>query len=233
MTENIEKISKFIPLISILILLSSVIRNYIFYQSFGISINEYINLTEFTLLFINDLSFYILTIPFFFMYLPFIYIRKFVREKYGAEHFNFERTKKLSEFVMLTSIFSSIMIFILDFSLQVQLNLLQTFITIFFSSLLLWFDKDVEFSKKYSLIVASFMLILFPILKAINDVDKIENKNFYNEVSFIYNNKEIHSNKEQIFLGKTNEYLFLYNSKTKYTEVFRNSDINNFKIKKL
>ncbi|MDR4954246.1 hypothetical protein REB14_18860 [Chryseobacterium sp. ES2] len=233
MTENIEKISKIIPIFSILILFSSIIRNFIFYQYFGININEYIGLSEFTLLFINDLAFYLISILSFLIYLPFIYVKDYFRRKYSEEILRFTNTKKIAKTVMVLAVINSILIFIIDFPLDIQLYFLQTFIIAFFASLLLWLDKSIEFSKKYSLIFISSLLIIFPIIKAFTDINNIENEKPYNEIIFNYNNKQIQSNKYFLFLGKTNEYLFLYNKSTKYTEVFKMSEINNLKIRKL
>jgi hypothetical protein len=43
-----DKILKAIPLISLLILICSLVKNYIYYEYFGININEFIGLSEFS-----------------------------------------------------------------------------------------------------------------------------------------------------------------------------------------
>lgn len=233
MQDKIERYSKLIPIISLLILFSSITRNYIYYQNFGININEYIGLSEFPLLFINDLTFYLFSIGFFIIYLPIIYVRTFYRNKYGAEHFTFEPTKKASKSIIVIIITSCTIIMFQKYSLEVKLLMLQTSLVIIFAGILLIIDKNLEFSKIYISIVSSIFLITFSIFKAYIDISKIENNKEDNSVYFENNSKKIFSNKIIMYLGKTNEYIFVYNKSTKYTQVFKSSEVSNFRIKNL
>lgn len=90
---------------------------------------------------------------------------------------------------MVLAVINSILIFIIDFPLDIKLYFLQTFIIAFFASLLLWLDKSIEFSKKYSLIFISSLLIIFPIIKAFTDINNIENEKPYYGIIFNCNNK--------------------------------------------
>ncbi|RXM37509.1 hypothetical protein BOQ62_22220 [Chryseobacterium sp. CH21] len=70
-------------------------------------------------------------------------------------------------------------------------------------------------------------------LNAFSEVSKIERGKINYQISFISDNKEFKTNKTQIYLGKTKNFIFIYNSKTKETLVSNFDDIKDFKIKKL
>lgn len=85
-----DKILKAIPLISLLILICSLVKNYIYYEYFGININEFIGLSEFPLLFISEIKLYLIFIISLIIMLPFIFLKtllkKTLEKKYS--HFN-------------------------------------------------------------------------------------------------------------------------------------------------
>lgn len=233
MNNFIEKVSKILPFLSLIILLSSIIKNYTYYFNFGININEYIDLSEFPLLFINDFSFYLFFLLSFLIYFPLIYLRIYIRNRFGAQYFTFTLTKKISKFAIPIIILTIIYICFKDTSLDIKLSSIENYIVIFFVTLLFYLDKDLKFSKNYYFIVASFLMILFSMFSAFSEISKIEQGKIHFQVSFIFDNKELKTNNTQIYLGKTKNYIYIYDKKLKETSIYNFEELKNFKIKKL
>lgn len=224
----IESLKKYLPLISILILISSILKNTIYYDHFNIKINQYVTITEFPLLFIEDLNFYLIYILSFLAYLPFIYIRIWAREKFGEKFMTFTLTQMYSKYIIivyiitiLTSVFSKINLL----SLQYQIIVLAAF-------LILYLDKSLDFSLKYFATVSSILIIYISISNAYIEIENIEKRKVKFSVEFCYDSQKIIADRNYIFIGKTNNFLFMYNYKNKTSEVFENPKISNFKIKK-
>lgn len=232
MLNVFDKISKIIPLVSILILLSSIIKNQIYYDFFGININEYTNLSEFTTLFISDLKFYLIYISSLLIYLPFIYIRSYFRTKYGKQYFSFSLTKKVSKYLIIALIISIVLTIFIKSDLSSKLEWIQIYIIMLFSIVLLYIDKDVNYSQKYCFISCSILLILFSLSKSYIDIERINKGKASHQIQFTNNNLKYNSNSEHLYLGKTKEYIFLYNKKSKTTQIFKTSDINSLMIRK-
>lgn len=230
MNSIIEKTSKLIPFLSILILLSSIIKNYIYYFNFGININEYIELSEFPLLFINDFSFYFAFIISFLLFFPFVYIKIYVRDKLGST-IPFSFTKKFTKAALPSLIIVIIYNCLKDAPLDIKLSSIENFIVIFFAILLLYLDKDLTFSKNYYFIVSSILMLFFSALNSVSDIYKVENNKIKLYVSFEIDNEIISTNNEKIYLGKTKNYIYVYNKKLKETEVFNFEEVKNFKVK--
>ena len=136
MISSFEKISKIVPIVSLLIVFSSIVKNQIYYESSGININEFINLSEFPILFINDLKFYLFYIFSLIMLLPFIYVRTYFRNKYGEKNFTFSKTKMFSKAIIIGMIGSIILTLFNDTDLTIKLTLIQSNIIMIFAATL-------------------------------------------------------------------------------------------------
>jgi len=227
-----ESVEKFLPLLSIVILLSSILKNYIYFSNFNININEYIDLSEFPLLFINDVLFYLLFIISFLIYLPFIYLRTYFRNKFGSKYFNFNHTNKFIKISVPSIIILTIITCFGNSPLDIKLAQIMVYLPLVLAFLLLYLDKDLEFSKKYCLIVSIILMFVFSIFNAFSDIYKVENTKVKQKVTFNVDNKNIKTDKlKNIYLGKSRNFLFIYNKQTKETEVYKFEDIENFKIK--
>ncbi|MEJ8591486.1 hypothetical protein JSO54_09590 [Riemerella anatipestifer] len=222
MKDTVEKLLKFLPLLSIIILLSSILKNYIYFSNFSVNINEYIDLSEFPLLFINDVLFYFLFIISFIIYLPFIYARTYFRNKYGSENFSFKYSNKFTNFAIPAVIILTIYTCFDNSPLDIKLIKIMIYLTLIFAFILLYLDKDIEFSKNYCLVFSIFFMFLFSVFNAFSDIYKIENGKAKQEVSFEINDELIKTDKlNNIFLGKSRSFIFIYNKKTKETEVYK------------
>ncbi|WP_185290166.1 hypothetical protein [Chryseobacterium lactis] len=233
MSDFLEKASKIIPFLSIIILLSSIIKYYTFYFNFGININEYTELSEFPLLFINDLFFYLVFIISFIFYFPFVYLRIYIRQKFNSNIFTFSVTKYFTKFSLPVIILIILNICFKDIPLDIKLNSIETYIVTFFALLLIYLDKDITYSKNYFFIITIFLMLSFSMLNAFSEISKIERGKISHQISFTSDNKEIKTTSTQIYLGKTKNFIFIYNNKIKETIVYKFDEIKDFKIRKL
>lgn len=191
----IESLKKHLPLISILILVSSILKNTIYYDFFSIKINQYVTLTEFPLLFIEDLDTYLIYILSFLLYFPFIYIRIWAREKFGEKHMTFTLTKRLSIVVIplcIGAIAKSIFI-------NKDLMILQNEVIIFAAFFILYLDKSLDYSLKYFSVVSSILIIFISICNAYEKIEKVEKGKTNFHVQFFYEAQQFVTNKNYVF----------------------------------
>ncbi|NMH24677.1 hypothetical protein [Flavobacterium solisilvae] len=232
MTEKIERILKVIPLISIIILLSSLIKNYIYYEYFGININEFISLSEFPLLFISEIKIYLIFTGLLFAVLPFIYIRNYTQKKFGEKNFTYSLTKTFTTIFILVFPVKIILILFTEKDILIIIDQCQKSLILFFVSILFVLKKEPIFLNKLYLFFCVLSLFIFSVTKAYIDIEKIKrNKPYYN-IEFVFENKIYKTKKNYIFLGKTHENIFIYNLKNNYTEVYNLKEVKFFKIKK-
>ena len=79
-------------------------------------------------------------------------------------------------------------------------------------------------------IILFFLFLLYGWKESSN----VKNNNgllFSKNIKFFYKNKNITSDKNNIFIGETSEYLFMYDKKINETHVYNKSDLENFSIK--
>jgi hypothetical protein len=141
----------------------------------------------------------------------------------------FTLTRKFSGFMVIVSI---IPILITIFSKK-DLLTIQYQIIVLAAFLILYLDKSLDFSLKYFAAVSSILILSISICNAYIEIENIEKGKTKLSVEFCYDSQQILADKNYIFIGKTNNFLFMYNYKNKTSEVFENSKISNFKIKKL
>ena len=232
MKNSIEQISKSIPFIATLILISSVIKNSFFYSNFGINISEFIDLSEFPLLFINDLPFYLIFLISLLSYLPFIYLRTYFRNKYGSEHFTFSKTKKFAELMIPSLILLIFITVFFKYPLEIKLTLIQSFVVSIISLILLYVDGSIEFSKKYIFWSCISCMLLFSGMSAFSEISEIESGKIKKCVLFDFNGINVETNNKIVFLGKTKNFVFIYDISKKETQIFDFNQIKNFSIKK-
>jgi hypothetical protein len=228
-----DKFTKIISITSITILISSIIKNYIYYTHFNININEFIGITEFPLLFINDIYFYLVLIIIFWCYLPLINLRNFLRIKYKDLNLKFKRTKLIIKLLIAIFIILILINCFLNIPLDEKLFEISIYLMSIFSIMVFYLDKDNLISRNYYFIGSLILIIIFSVLIGFSDIYKIENKRVKYSVSFRINNETFETNtKNYIYLGKTNEYIFILDKSKEQTFVYKFEDINNFNIKR-
>lgn len=233
MYTKIEKQLKYIPAISLLILISSLIKNYIYYDYFGININEFTSLSEFTLLFVSEIKFYLIFILSLIIFLPFIFFKNYIQTKFGEKIFSFTLTTSFTSILILSFPIRIIMTIINENDIVVIIEKCQDWLILFFISILLLIKKDTIFIRNLYLFFCFISLLIFSITKPYIDIEKVKRNQPNYNVEFISENKNYKTKRNYIYIGKTHEYLFIYNLNNKYTEIFKIQEIKNLKIKKL
>lgn len=232
MISTFEKIPKLIPLLSLWILFSSIIKNQLYYDNFGININEFINLSEFPILFISDFTTYASYLLYFLTFLGIVYVKAYYRKLYG--HFPFPTVKKLGLIaIILIPVIIVLQLFFFNMNIYLKLQLIQTEIILLLVGILLYLDKDIKFSKKYYIVSCSILLLILSFFKSNIDILKIEEgKTSYN-IQFISNTLAYESTSDYLYIGKTHDYIFMYDKKNRLTEVFKTAEITGLKLQKL
>jgi len=231
---NSEAIIKFIPLISIFLLICGATNIFFYYSHFGFDIFLFIE--NFEIISLN-FQFVIILIIKTILLIPIIYllingISKILMKITKIKSSDFHK-KDFLELYLWFNISITVLIIYEYYSLS-----FEEFIHVFKINLLVILYSAVvyivlEKTKDYKSIIIK---ILFPILifgfSILNGMDDaIQNKNADNYiVDFNYNNTYITSNKNIKLIGKTNKYLFMYSSSQKETLIYETDKISNLRI---
>lgn len=233
MQAKIEENLKYIPVISLFILISSLIKNYIYYDYFGININEFASLSEFTLLFVSEIKLYLTFILSLIIFLPFIFLKNYTQTKFGEKNFSYTLTKSFTTFFILLFPIRIIMTIINENDIVTIIEKCQNWLILLFISILLLIKKDTKFIRNLYLFFCVLSLLIFSITKPYIDIEKVKRNIPNYNVEFVFENINYKTKKDYIFIGKTHEFLFIHNLKNNYTEVFKIQEIKKFKIKKM
>lgn len=233
MYAKLEENLKYIPIISLLILISSLIKNFIYYDFFGININEFTSLSEFTLLFVSEIKLYLLFILSLIISVPFVFLKNYTETKFGERTFSYTLTKLVTSLIILSFPIRIIIIIVNENDIILLIEQCQEWLILFFVSILLFVKYDIKFIRKLYLSFCVLSLLIFSITKPYIDIEKILRNNPNYQIEFINENRIYKTKKNYIYIGKTHEYLFIYNLNTRYTEIFKIEEIKDFKIKKL
>lgn len=229
---TVDKILKTIPLITLLILICSLVKNYIYYEYFGININEFISLSEFSLLFISEIKLYLIFIISLIIFLPFIFLKNFAQKNFGEKIFSFSLTKSFSIIFILVFPLRILRTIFTENDLLIIIEKCQQDLIFLFVTILLVINNDIKVIRKLYLFFCTISLIIFSITKAYVDIEKIKRNLTNYEVEFNYENYHVKTEKDYIYVGKTHEYIFIFNNSKKQTEIYKTGEIKNLKIKK-
>lgn len=230
---QIEKTLKFIPVISLFILISSIIKNYIYYDYFGININEFTSLSEFTLLFISEIKLYLIFILVLILFLPIILLRNYTQAKFGEKNLSYSLTYAFTSICLILCPVKIIMIMLNENDNIILIKESQNWLIIFFISILFLVKKDITLLKNLYLFFCVITLLIFSTSKAYTDIENVKKNKPNYEIEFVYENKIYKSKTNYIFIGKTHDYIFIHNLRNKYTEIFKIQDVKLLKLKKL
>lgn len=230
---QVEKILKFIPLISLFILINSIIKNYIYYDYFGININEFTSLSEFPLLFISEIKLYMIFILALILFLPIILLRNYTQSKFGEKNFSYSLTYAFTSICLILCPIKIIMIILNENDNIIIIKESQNWLIIFFISILFLAKKDITLLKNLYLFFCVLSLFIFSTTKAYIDIENVKRNKPNYEIEFVYENKIYKSKTNYVFIGKTHDYIFIHNLRNKYTEIFKIQEVTMLKLKKL
>lgn len=87
--------------------------------------------------------------------------------------------------------------------------------------------------KKFEILELPFMCFIIIFTQSYSAAYNIRGGNPVYEVEFTYNNKSIRTNKELVYVGGTQSYVFLRDRKVHKNLVYKNDKIENFTIEKI
>lgn len=221
-----EKLLQKISIISIIILLCGVLKFNIYYSQFNINVNEYIDITEFTVLFIDDFLFLLLC-----FFTPLIFILVSMSINYIIKKFQFEffYTKVGLIFIILNSLHEIYKLS--DDYINELLIIKVNVLIIIFSFLIIYIDFDIKKIKKVFIIVPVVFFFLSSIIDPIIEAVALKKGIGTKKVEFMINgNNKIETNKRLIYLGRTKSFIFLYDKSNNLSFVYKNDELFSFKL---
>lgn len=209
--KRVDYLSKIVPLGGILIVLCSAIKLNIYYSNFNINITEYLNLSEYPTLFIDDLLGYsiVFGVGLILAFLGDQDVQENTKLDYSK--YKNKRRRLIITFIFI-SIITIILIIVVD-SIIYKLSILKFASIPFLMNVyayLLWVDTEFRFGFKFFIILA---IIVYSLLDGYIDANKIiENQNEHLYL-ITYNNEIIETNNNMCFLGKSEKFIYLYRIK--------------------
>lgn len=240
-TRSLESTIKFFSIIYIILFTSGILYNYFFFRHFGITITEYIDLSEALLLFIPMLTEYI----FGFCLIPVISLMliRYKQSKREDEEYNTpEIMADIGQYVFVLIGYSVIatLLYIASLfipslryysSLPFYIGILLA-LPLILDLILVYLEKkkiiNLQKSIRISIygIVAFVVSILIAVKIEIKNIDRYKNitKPRF-EIIFTDKSQNLKSTSEHYYLGRTKNYLFIYNFTLNQCRVLKTEDI--------
>lgn len=232
--ERVEILSKIIPIGGIYIILCSSIKLILFYKQFNISITDYLSIGEYATLFIDDIVYYLAVFGIgILLYEIDPYLNK---EPYQeSENHDFKKYKKEKKWIILTSGIVTIIIIILLFyadSFYLKLEVIKSglfLLLVLIRSYLLFVKTSFKISYRGVYLIA---ILYFSTIDGFIDANKIiENEDNLNYV-ITFENIIINTNDDLHYLGKSENFIYLYNLKNNEAMVYPTSKLDKIQIVK-
>lgn len=209
-----DSLGFYIPLGSALLIFASAVKNVLVHAAFGIAIVRYINLSELFLLIIVD----VVQIS-----IIFILIGLFVTalERDSLEEPNENLSKGSEAFNLITTmlwflIFLSVLVFLLFFGKDISAAVIAgTLLGLFIISLMFFIYLIGNISKRvknaFIFFFSLFSIMLLMGAQAFHEIHKYRTQAEGRVFTFFLEDEVITTDKNLIYIGKTLDYLFLYN----------------------
>lgn len=223
--EKIEKLIKLLPFGSIFVLFCSSINLVIYYKTFNIPIVDYIGIQEFITSFIDDLLFY-LCIFGIGVFLTLFDIIQNENQNFPLKSDTPEDYKNERRIFLILSIITLLLIIGLSIyndskSKSIEIICVGLFV---FLGFLRVFLSSTKLTIPYTLFIVTG-IVLYTIMYGYSDAYKIiENKDKL-KYTIVFKKKTYLTDKNLKYVGKTENFLFLYNLKSKRTTILKNDDL--------
>lgn len=228
---NLENLSKFLPLGSLFIILCSAIKLVIYYKIFDITIVDYLEAQEYLTLFIDDI---ILYLGVFAIGLTFYLLTIF--DSFGkAKTSNpLQEAKPGNKYLSyaLNIIISLLCIFIVytlfnDESKSRKAVLIGTSVFGILTFIYFHYINNKQFSY---LVYIAITIFVYSIMYGFQDGFEILEKEKLKNYEFQFDDEKIKTDSTLHYLGKSKNYLFLYNSKDSISEIFKLNNVNKIRV---
>lgn len=236
MTETIGKYIKLLPIATLILIVASSIKLAVYYSVFNINIVDYLVVSEYIPLFIDDLHslMYVLGALFLGFTLGDLARKKKVKEKGKNKEDNesdgFNKLKRYSYFFFIVAMVISISIISYNNrnSISVILEKANAIFIVFMIAVLMLLTTYKKISK-IPFILWLLTLVFAPIIiNAYNEAYTIIDGR--EELRHIIKVNNAKLNPELILLGSSNKYIFLYDKKNKESIIKPISGIDEIRI---
>ena len=225
--EYVKENMQLFPLLAIAFYSVGFIRLKGYYQTFGIQIENYVNIND---LIFQSIYIFLLMLILLFLFFLFIKIFEFFTKNVKIEN-------KVIWFILFIQIILLITYFISSVkNLDGSQYLIYAMMVLFFY--LIYYEKDYEgflnYYKLKSIVVILFLSLFFLIGvfgHGVRDGMAVRQRKKNNNVSFEYKGELYSTLHPSLHLiGETSEYIFLFNKVSNRSLVFRKEGINNIQF---
>lgn len=228
--EKFEKIGHLLPFGSIFILFCSSIKLVIYYKVFNVPIVDYIGIQEFLTSFIDDLLFYLIIFGAgIFLYIFDIYKNdnnSSLKSDSPEEYKNERRIALALSIIILILIIGTVQ-FSDSISHSIEIICVGLFV---FLGMFRIFLSSTKITIPYPVFII-VGIIIYTIMYGYTDAYKIiENKDRLSYI-VVLKDKTYLTDKNLKYIGKTENFLFFYNLKSKRTTILKNDDLIKISIK--
>ncbi|MFC4477864.1 hypothetical protein [Flavobacterium chungangensis] len=229
--EKIEKLIPLLPVGSIFILFCSSIKLIIYYKTFNIQIVDYIEIQEFITSFIDDLLLYSCI----FGITIILYLYDFIQDSnqdYSLKSDTPELYKNERRITLIISIIILITIIVSAYYSNSTSKLTTTICvgSFLFLSTFRIYLSSTTMALPFPLFIMT-IIIIYTIMYGSTDAYKIiENKDQLN-YTIVFKEKTYYTDKNLKYIGKTGNFLFLYNLKSKRATILKNDELIKINIK--
>jgi len=229
--NNFESISKIIPFGGILILFFSSSNLVIYYNVFNISINDYLSLTEYPTLFIDDILYYILIFG--------AGVISYFISPYSEYNLDYSKIKDYSIFkivrriILIITIILIIIFGFIIYETEILSKKLQFVEMGGFFVLLLFYNYAAYTKIKFNYLVFIFSaLLLYCPLDGYIDAQKILENDIKRSYEITIGSKKIKTNDNFKYIGKSEKYVFFYDLKKEKSTILPLENLKKIEVKK-
>lgn len=242
-----EKIIESSVVIGALLIFFGFLKQYWYYNSFGIPIHQYLSLDEILILFFADLAYICELVLWVSLYIVFLCVLlKVINLIWGNKINSNVEISDTNDTVgnVLDNLFENKKIVFWIFIISLLLTVIGVFWFYYTNSLtsiiylalfscqtvlsfLDWLKNGIKMELSIIVIVVMGLFVLL-YCKNINDVR--ETKSSYNFYTIELNNTTIETSLDTLYLGKSQDYIFFYNNIKSESIIVKNDEINSIKI---
>lgn len=228
-----DNLSLIVPIGSSLIIFASAIKNVLFYSVYNIAIIRYVTLSDFLLLIIIDAVFLITS----FVLMGIFYLA--FEDKNISKKPNYD-SQKIPTIPII--IWSLILFFgltsIIFFGKTFSYGFIAICLTVLFFTNLFFFlylkDKIAKQNKEiFSILGTLLSIVLIMSALAFRDVFQLSNKASSHTYTIILESETITTDNNLLYIGKTSEYLFLYDKKQDMSRILKTALLKEMNVQSI
>jgi len=235
---NFKTLQTYLPYLSGLLIILGVMYVNFYYSFFGITIEKYLNISELLLLFIDKKIFalFILCLSQFIIIKVILRAHKLEKIEKKKENGN-SKKYSVTGIVIPLIIFMNILVFFFNSFELVYIQIIDSIIICFYIVILGIIDQSttVIFDKKINRSYINWLIAFFLCIGTLYTMVLLEekriNNGYYTGTTIFSKDSTYVSDAQHYYIGKTENYYFIYNQKQKSTLVIPEREVLKFELK--